>query len=359
MRGAPRAALLLAIAASLASPAGARPPTETSLYEVGGAAPWRAVRSVEKPGYRVRLSSPDGRALLVRVEVDGAPLPDEAPFPPGLSGLPPEALRLVEGGLPADPELDRVSRLVTRGSRTVLEAVERVVGYTSRRIRYEAPTQREESASRCLSLGRGSCVGRSLLAEELLRRAGIPARQVTGLLTAARADELAAEARPFWGESVAGVRHRWIEAYVPRLGWVPSDPAGLANTVTARHLELFAAPGPDLRVAVVSRGEELKRPRLPLLGAGVTLGRPRVSPVLVRNADSPDGGSVVLVPQRAHAGAPASRVVRTGTAVARFESVPSGDYRVVWRRPDGRLEAASLRVDGPASLDLGARGAGE
>lgn len=348
-------ALLLVAAGALPASVLAGPPArdvETAVYRVEAAAPWRVLAARERPGYRLRLSSPDGRSLVANVEVHGAPFLDEAHFPPDPASLAPEARALVGPGIVADEPLDRTSRFVTRGARTVLEAVERVVGFTSRRIRYEPPGQGTETASGCLSRGRGSCVGRSLLAEELLRRAGVPARQVTGILTVEGASELAADARPFYGTALSGVRHRWIEAWVPGLGWVPSDPAGLANTVTARHVELSAAPGPDFRLEIVSRTPELKRPRLALLGQGVTLGRPRTASLVVRNPASPSGGSVVLLPANQNGASDSSRLVRTGSDLARFEGVPTGDYRVVWRRPDGRTEAASLRVDGPASVEL-------
>lgn len=251
----------------------AAPESEAADYRLAGPSPWKEVRPVENPGYRVALSSPDGTTLTVRVVVDGRPLRDDQVFPVPSSSLP-EELRGTVLRRP-DDDLDRLARFLTRGARSALEAVERVVGYTSRRIRYDPPGPQPETAASCLARGRGSCVGRSLLAEDLIARAGIPARQVTGILTASAPGELPEEAQEFWVASISGVRHRWIEAYIPGLGWVPSDPAGLANTVTARYVALVGPPGPRFGLAVISRTAELKRPKLDLVGRGVALGRPR------------------------------------------------------------------------------------
>lgn len=249
-----------------------RPPAvETAQYLVTGPEPWKAVRPVEGPGYRVVLSSPDGRTLLATVEVDGAPFRDGAPYPADPAGLPPEARAILAEPLPADDELEALSRMLLRGSTTQLEAVERVVTWVSKRIRYELPGLIGESAVNCHRSRRGSCVGRSLLAADLLRRGGIPARQVTGILTAVEATELTGGSQALFNEGISGVRHRWIEVWVSGLGWVPSDPGGLANTVTARHLALPAAPPDGFGLRVLARSPALAR--RPVDGA---LARPRL-----------------------------------------------------------------------------------
>jgi transglutaminase-like putative cysteine protease len=257
---------------------------EAARYLVDGPEPWKSVRPVEGPGYRVILSSPDGRSLVATVEVDGGPLRDTAPLPVDARTLPAEARALLAEPLPADDELEDLSRMLLRGSRTQLEAVERVVAWVSKRIRYELPGLLTESAASCHRSRRGSCVGRSLLAADLLRRGGIPARQVTGILTARDPGELTGNSQELFNAGISGVRHRWIEVFVPGLGWVPSDPGGLANTVTARHLALPGAPPDGFGLSILSRGPTrelqardglLARPRLRfveavdvLLGAG-------------------------------------------------------------------------------------------
>lgn len=273
-------ALLLLAGEGFAAP---RPRSvESATYLVEGPEPWKAVRAVEGAGYRVVLSSPDGRALVATVEVDGAPVADAAPWPVEPRALPAEARALLSEPLPADDELESLSRLLLRGATTELEAVERVVAWVARRIRYESPGLIPESAASCHRSRRGSCVGRSLLAADLLRRGGVPARQVTGILTAREASELTGSSQELFNEGISGVRHRWIEVFVPGLGWVPSDPGGLANMVTARHLALPGAPPEGFGLTVLARG-----PSLAFLSNDGTFARPRLR--VVEAVDLPPG----------------------------------------------------------------------
>jgi len=272
--GAPFFALAWACAASAA---GQEAPAagEWANYRLDGAAPWRYARPVEGAGYRVVLSSPDGRTLMARVEVEAGPLTVDAPFPPSPASLSPEGRAALAEPLADDAELDELSGRLLTGAKTTLEAVERVIAFTAHRIRYVLPDGSTETASDTLRSRRGSCVGRSLLAAELLLRAGVPARQVTGILAAHRARELTPESRAVFNAELGGVRHRWIEVFVPSIGWVPSDPSGLANAVTARHLVLDRQPPAGFHVEIASRSAELKRPVLETAGGGLTLYRPR------------------------------------------------------------------------------------
>jgi transglutaminase-like putative cysteine protease len=253
---------------------------EWARYRLEGSAPWRYARPVEGAGYRIVLSSPDGRSLEARVEVEAAPFTVDAAFPPSPASVSAEARAVLADSLPEDPELDLLSRRLLADAKTTLEAVERVIAFTAHRIRYVLPDGSSETASATLRARRGSCVGRSLLAAELLLRAGVPARQVTGILAAQRARELTPESRSVFNPELGGVRHRWIEVYVAGLGWVPSDPGGLANTVTARHLALDRQPPAGFHVGVADRSAELKRPVLETAEGGLTLYRPRGASVV-------------------------------------------------------------------------------
>ncbi len=272
-----RLALAFASAALAAASARAEGPRiEWAQYRVAGEAPWRFARPVEDAGYRVVLSSPDGRALEARVVVDSAPFGVDAPFPPRIDTLTPEARAALAEPRSEDATLDATSAHLLHGVATTLAAVERVIAFTSRNVGYALPDGNETAASALLS-GRGSCVGRSLLAAELLLRAGVPVRQVTGLLVAGDPAELTPESRLVYSASLGGVRHRWIEVFVPGLGWVPSDPGGLANTVTARHLALSRQPAAAFHAGVLARSAEIRRPVLEGGEGRITLARPRGS----------------------------------------------------------------------------------
>lgn len=266
-----RLALVLAFAAGASAES---PRAEWAQYRVAGESPWRFARPVEAAGYRVVLSSADGRTLDARVEVDGSPFGVDAPFPPPLSSLSPEARAALAEARAEDAELEAASARLLSGAATTLEAVERAIAFTARRVAYELPSG-SETASSALRSGRGSCVGRSLLAADLLLRAGVPVRQVTGILVAGDPKELTPESRLVFNAALGGVRHRWIEAFVPPLGWVPSDPGGLANTVTARHLALSRQPASGFHAGVLARSAELRRPVLEGGERGLTLARPR------------------------------------------------------------------------------------
>lgn len=262
--------------------AGAPPhdPHEEIRYALSGPAAWRYVHAVEAPGYRVVLSSRDGQTLLASVETDVSPLPDTAAFPLRRSALPEGVRAILEAPRVTDPEAEALSRRLTRDCRSALEAVEQVIAYTAAEIRYALPGAAPETAAGTLRSGRGSCVGRSLLAEDLLVRLGIPARQVTGVLVATSAEELTPESRPAWNAGLGGVRHRWIEAWIPGIGWIPSDPGGLANRLTVRHLALAAPPDRRFGVKPLFIGGEAGHPALPAAAKGSLLARPRAEPRL-------------------------------------------------------------------------------
>ncbi|UNQ73293.1 transglutaminase-like domain-containing protein [Infirmifilum sp. NZ] len=115
------------------------------------------------------------------------------------------------------PEIRALSRSLTAGSRTVLEAVRRIADYTSTQIQYN-PALGTISSS--WSLGalwtlhsrQGVCLQYSRLFVALARASGIPARVVGGLL-----------ALPPAGEDREYL-HAWAEVYVPGYGWLPVEP---------------------------------------------------------------------------------------------------------------------------------------
>ncbi len=72
-------------------------------------------------------------------------------------------------------------------------------------------------------------MGYSELSVDLLRRVGIPARTVQGILRTKPGSE-------GYDSRIGGVYHRWIEVYYPDRGFVFSDPSASINAVDARYV---------------------------------------------------------------------------------------------------------------------------
>jgi hypothetical protein len=113
-------------------------------------------------------------------------------------------------------------------SGSALDALVAVVSYASRRIALDEGEQLPQDATSVLRRGRGRCSGRANATVGLLRAAGIPARVVHGVVFEGT--------RPRW--------HRWGEAWLGQLGWLPFDPGAGAGVVSVRYLPCRAVvPG--------------------------------------------------------------------------------------------------------------------
>ncbi|MBZ5588945.1 MAG: transglutaminase-like domain-containing protein [Acidobacteriia bacterium] len=197
--------------------------------------------------------------------------------------------------------------------------VERVVVFVTQKVRLDENDTGPQDSASVLERGRGRCSGRANLAVGLLRRLGIPARVVQGLLI---------------GED--SVRwHRWGEAWLGPLGWLPFDPGASVGLVGVRYLPLRGS----------GEGSSLAGVRLERLDERGYLGVP------VRNGLRvlPTGGVTLRCVAPAHQanvtalllGPDGSRWARHGRGGVVFTGMLPGRYRIVWRG------------DGPSSvLDL-------
>lgn len=151
---------------------------------------------------------------------------------PGIGAAPDDAALWSEpsGECAADPAVHRLASELALPDAGPAELVDRVLTWVSLNIAHEPLPAHDDSPGAALSAGHASCVGRSRLAVALLRCLGVPSRTVHGLL-------VPASARP---GSVVGpgrfVLHRWVEAWIPGLGWVPSDPGESIHVIDARHV---------------------------------------------------------------------------------------------------------------------------
>jgi transglutaminase-like putative cysteine protease len=172
----------------------------------------------------------DGYSLTVRPEADGSlslsvrvsdgPLESAAPFPTG---------RRMEPAPVAAPDRDAFARGLASGSRTQQEAVRRILLGLASEIHYDGDRLRLQDPSAVFASRRAYCVGFAELAVDLLRRVGISARTVQGVLHS----EPGADR---YESRIGGVFHRWIEVYYPDRGYVFSDPIRSVNGVDARYV---------------------------------------------------------------------------------------------------------------------------
>ncbi|HEY7111316.1 MAG TPA: transglutaminase-like domain-containing protein [Thermoanaerobaculia bacterium] len=178
----------------------------------------------DNDGYSLEVEPAADGAVRLRVRVDDAPLESSAPFP---TGAPRDA------ALPPSRERDAFAADATRGSPRQSDAVARVLVALAARVRYDADLRLPQDPAAVYASRRADCVGFAELAVDLLRRAGVRARTVQGILRT-NPGQPAHEAR------IAGAYHRWIEVYYPDRGWVFSDPSASINGVDARYIPFRA-----------------------------------------------------------------------------------------------------------------------
>jgi transglutaminase-like putative cysteine protease len=107
-----------------------------------------------------------------------------------------------------------------------LERLRRIHDFVMDSLEYDLD-DRWESAESVLRRGKGSCSEYSYLMIALCRQHGIPARYAGGsALLQAGPDGLPIAAKETGKnlEPIDRVFHRWVEVYLPRVGWFPVDP---------------------------------------------------------------------------------------------------------------------------------------
>jgi transglutaminase-like putative cysteine protease len=211
---------------------------QRATYRASGADA-RLFDQYDNDGYSLEVSAASDGSAALSVRVSDGPLDSSAPFPP-------PGRR--DAALPAAPDRDAYARRLTAGSRTEQEAVRRILLGIASEVRYDADRLRLQDPAAVFASRRAYCVGFAELAVDLLRRSGISARTVQGVL---RSEPGADRYDP----SIGGVYHRWIEVYYPDRGYVFSDPMRSVNGVDANYLPFgkraLARPH-DLKLTPVS-----------------------------------------------------------------------------------------------------------
>jgi transglutaminase-like putative cysteine protease len=212
-----RVVLTALLAASLAAPAPAG--EQIGRYRASGRDAG-LFEQYDNDGYSLQVSAGADGALDLTVRVSDAPLVSAAPFPTGTPRDP---------KLPAAPERDAFALRAVAQSRTQIDAVRRVLLAVAAGVRYDPDHTRRQDPDAVFASRQAYCVGFAELAVDLLRRAGITARTVQGILRTEPDN-------PAFDAAIEGAYHRWIEVYYPDRGFVFSDPRQSINGVDARYI---------------------------------------------------------------------------------------------------------------------------
>lgn len=174
----------------------------------------------DNDGYSLAVAPAADGKLELRVRVSAGPLESRAPFP---------TQNARDGALPSSPDRDAFARALAGDATTQAVAVERILAGLASAVRYDADRTRRQDPASVFATRRAHCVGYSELAVDLLRRAGISARTVQGILRTKPGSD-------GWEGRIGGVYHRWIEIFYPDRGFVFSDPFSSINSVDARYV---------------------------------------------------------------------------------------------------------------------------
>ena len=214
-----RRAALLASLLGLASVAPAVRADEEAVYRASGPDA-RLFDQYDNDGYSLSVAPRGDGSLELFVRVSGKPLESRAPFP--VAGPRDQALA-------PSPERDAFARTLAGDAATQPEAVERILSGVASSLRYDPDRSRRQDPASVFATRRAYCVGYAELAVDLLRRAGMLARTVQGILRTKPGSE-------GYDSRIGGVYHRWIEVYYPDRGFVFSDPSASINAVDARYV---------------------------------------------------------------------------------------------------------------------------
>jgi transglutaminase-like putative cysteine protease len=214
-----RAERVLALALALVLAGATVRADEVAVYRARGADA-RLFDQYDNDGYSLSVAAvPDG-TLELTVRVSDAPLQSRAPFPTELGR---------DTALPSAPDRDLLARQLAGTTRLQADAVERILMGVAALIRYDPDRQRRQDPAAVLASRRAHCVGFAEIAVDLLRRVGIPALTVQGILHTSPDQD-------GYDPEIGGAYHRWIEVYYPDRGFVFSDPWTSVNGVDARYV---------------------------------------------------------------------------------------------------------------------------
>jgi transglutaminase-like putative cysteine protease len=193
---------------------------ETAVYRVRGADA-RLFDQYDNDGYSLSVSARGDGWTELTVRVSDAPLQTAGPRP--------DPARRDGAALAEAPDRDAYARELAGGARSTAETVRRVLLGLRATLSYDPDRLRRQDPAAVFASRRGYCVGFAELAVDLLRRVGVRARTVQGILHGPPGSD-------HFESAIGGAYHRWIEVYYPDRGYVFSDPWASIDGVDARYL---------------------------------------------------------------------------------------------------------------------------
>jgi len=154
------------------------------------------------------------------------------------------------GDAPPTPSLerDRLAKGLAAEKRLQRDAARAILDWIRASVRYDPDRSLPQDPPAVFASRRAYCVGFAELAVDLLRRAGIPAATVQGVL-------VTDASAPGYAPQLSGVYHRWVKVFYPDIGWSFEDPLAPEGGVDARYVAFarrsWTRPG-DLRLDVVT-----------------------------------------------------------------------------------------------------------
>jgi transglutaminase-like putative cysteine protease len=228
--------VVLFVAAALGRSAGA----ETSVYVASGRDAG-LFDQYDIDGFSLEaLPAAPGLRIIVRADAETSP--SRARF---------QAAAAPSGAPAPSAERDALARSLVNGAELERQAVDRILDWISSAIRYDPDQRRPQDPASVFRTRRATCVGYAELAVDLLRRVGIVAATVQGIL-------VGDPGTPGYSPLLSGAYHRWVRVFYADRGWRFADPMIGAGEVGSRYVPFsrraWSRPR-DLRLRVISEEE--------------------------------------------------------------------------------------------------------
>jgi transglutaminase-like putative cysteine protease len=139
-----------------------------------------------------------------------------------------------------DPGIQALARELSGGQSNPCQTLRALYDYVGDNITYSSYEAGDRGAVWALDRGSGDCTEFSDALLALSRAAGIPARFLEGITYRERSQSDPGE-----------IKHDWLEAHLPGIGWVPLDPTW--GRFPQRRDSFFARMSPDHIVVTMGR----------------------------------------------------------------------------------------------------------